>query len=61
MPWLDGGGAQRSLLCGSSSPWRRLAESTANGPRRSLGGCGRSSSSSTRKPTSPNPKQIAHG
>ena len=53
----DGGGAQeRLLLRGSRSSWRRLAGLAASGPRRRSGGCGRSSYSSTPRPTSPSPK-----
>ncbi|PUZ55217.1 hypothetical protein GQ55_5G194500 [Panicum hallii var. hallii] len=60
MPLPDGGGAQgRLLLRGSPSSWRRLAGSAANGPRRRSGSCGRSSSSSTPRPTSPSPKAIS--
>ena len=57
IPWPDGGGAQgRLLLRGSRSSWRRLAGLAASGPRRRSGGCGRSSYSSTLRPTSPSPK-----
>ena len=57
IPWPDGGGAQgRLLLRGSRSSWRRLAGLAASGPRRRSGGCGRSSYSSTPRPTSPSPK-----